>query len=367
VIEVRAPGRVNLIGEHTDYNDGFVMPAAIGYYTHVRARRRDDRIVTVRSDRFPEPAAFQLDRLPRTRRGDWADYARGILIELAAGGIALRGADVLVTATLPLGAGLSSSASFEIALALAMLAAAEASMESTEIARLAQCAEHEHVGIRSGIMDQFAVLRSHAHHAMLLDTRTLEVELVPVPERAAIVVANTMVKHALAASEYNARRAECEAGVRILQQTLPRIRALRDVTLEMLEQHEADLPAVVYRRCRHVVTEDARAGEAANALRAGNLAALGSLLNASHESLKNDYEVSCPELDRMVEIARTIEGVYGARMTGGGFGGCTVNLVAADRAAAFARRLARAYRTQTGTMPEIYDGTPVDGAQVLHA
>ena len=358
MIEVRTPGRVNLIGEHTDYNDGFVMPAAIGYYTFVHAQPLDSPSVILSSP----SVTFTLGALPHERRGDWTDYPRGILIELERAGIALHGAKLDVSATLPIGAGLSSSASFEIAIALAMLAASNASMDPTALALLAQRSEHEHVGIRSGIMDQFAVLRARAGHVLLLDTRSLAVEHVPFPDGARLVIANTMVHHALASSEYNARRAECEAGVTAIRRRFPDVRALRDVSLEMLDRCKADLSETIYRRCRHVVTENARVLEAAGSLRANDLTHLGRLMHESHESLQNDYQVSCAELDAMVRVAQSLDGCYGARMTGGGFGGCTVNLVAAPAADAFARALASGYRRATGITPELYDGTPVAGA-----
>ncbi|HTU69884.1 MAG TPA: galactokinase [Candidatus Baltobacteraceae bacterium] len=364
MIEVRTPGRVNLIGEHTDYNDGFVMPAAIGYYTVVHARPRTDREVMIRSDRFGQPALFTLGALPRARRGDWTDYARGILIELEQHGATLHGAALDVTATLPIGAGLSSSASFEISIALAMLAVSGITMDPTELALLAQRSEHEHVGIRAGIMDQFAVLCARAGHVLMLDTRSLAVDHVPFGAGARLIVANTMVKHALASSEYNQRRAQCEEGVALMQRRFPEIRALRDVSLEMLERCKADLPEVIYRRCRHVVSEDARVLDAAVALREANFPRLGRLMDESHASLKNDYEVSCVELDALVEIAQRLDGCYGARMTGGGFGGCTVNLVAAASADAFAAALADGYRRATSITPDLYDGTPAAGAHV---
>jgi galactokinase len=366
VSEARAPGRVNVIGEHTDYNDGFVLPAAIGYFTTVRARWRNDRIVEIRSEAFGEQATFDLDRIPLTRLGDWRDYARGVLVEFAQLGIALCGARIDVSATLPLGAGLSSSASFEIAIALAMLAGAKATMDRTELAQLAQRSEHEHVGIRSGIMDQFVVLHARAGHALLLDTRSLAFEHVPVPNNAAIVVANTMVKHALAAGEYNARRHECEAGVAVLQRRYPGVRALRDASLAMLEACRAELPDIVYRRCRHVITENQRVLDAVRALRTGELRQLGERMNESHESLANDYDVSCAELNVMVRIARSL-GAYGARMTGGGFGGCTISLIDAERASEFREALARAYARETGIVPQLYDGTPVAGAAMIDA
>jgi galactokinase len=363
---VRAPGRVNLIGEHTDYNDGFVLPAAIGYYTNVDARPRDDRLVEIGSDAFEDRVTYDLDRLPEERANDWTDYARGILVELEREGIALRGAVLRVSATLPLGSGLSSSASFEIAIALAMLACADATLDRTALALLAQRSEHAHVGIRSGIMDQFVVLHAHAGHALLLDTRSLAYEHVPVPHGAALVIANTMVKHALAGSEYNARRTECEAGVAALQRRFPEVRALRDASLAMLQACRGELDPTIYRRCRHVIAENARVFQAAEALRAGDLPRAGQSMNESHESLVHDYEVSCSELNAMVSLAQA-HGAYGARMTGGGFGGCTINLVPAERVRNFREALVKAYSEETGIVPQLYDGTPVAGAALAHA
>jgi galactokinase len=364
MIRARAPGRVNLIGEHTDYNDGFVMPAAIGYATQADATPRDDRRVEIASAAFDEPLVFDLEALPQGRRNDWGDYARGILIELGRCGVTLRGANVHVSSTIPLGAGLSSSASFEVALALAMLAVSGATLGQVEIARLAQRAENDSVGARSGIMDQFAVLFGEAGNATFLDTRSLEFAHLPVPPQARIVIGNTMVKHALAGGEYNARRAQCEEAVEVLQRWYPEIRALRDVTLADLEAHHNDLSPTVFRRARHVVTENARVRDAAAALEAGDVGAFGALMNASHDSLRDDYEVSCPELDAMVYAARECDGVFGARMTGGGFGGCTVNLVEANAVPEFRRRVAEGYRAATGIDAALYDGTPVDGASV---
>lgn len=361
LIETRAPGRVNLIGEHTDYNDGFVLPCAIAYDTSVFASPRGDRMLTVRS-RLGEPAAFDLDRLPLERRGAWSDYARGMLIELRHAGIDLRGGDLRVTGTVPLGAGLSSSASFEVAVGLALLALAHAQMKPLELARLAQRAEIEHVGTRCGIMDQFTVLFAKAGHVMLLDTRTLDFEAIPLPPGIAIVICNTMVRHDLASSHYNERRAECERAAHLLN-----VRALRDVSMEQLLHARSRLTPQLFARARHVISENGRVLEAASALRAGDLERLGSLLYASHESLRTDYAVSCPELDAMVEIARTHSATIGARMTGGGFGGCTVNVVRAESAGEFRMYMATEYRLRTGIVPEIYDGTPSAGACVMDA
>lgn len=360
-VQTRAPGRVNLVGEHTDYNDGFVLPCAIGYDTRVQATARADRMLTVRS-RFDEPAVFDLDRLPEQRRGAWSDYVRGVLIELQRAAVALRGADLRISATVPLGAGLSSSASFEIAVALAMLALADARMPPLELAKLAQRAEIEHVGTRCGIMDQVAVLLAREGCALFLDTRTLEYRHIPVPREIAVVICNTMVRHDLSAGAYNERRSECERSVLLLRSRYPHIHALRDLDMQQLEAARSLLPALLFERARHVVGENARVLQTADALRRGDLRRAGELLYESHESLRTDFGVSCPELDTMVALAKEFDGTIGARMTGGGFGGCTVNLVYADRAGEFRSHIATAFPRETGIVPEMYDGTPSAGA-----
>ena len=364
-VKTRAPGRVNLIGEHTDYNDGFVLPCAIAYETVATASERVDRIVSVQS-RFDDSASFELDRLPSQRLGLWSDYVRGVLIELRQFGVDLPGANLRVTGSVPLGAGLSSSASFEIAVALAMLALADAPMNMVELAQLAQRAETRHAGTKCGIMDQFAVLFGRQGHALFLDTRSLHFELVPLPAQTAIVICNTMVKHELAAGAYNERRAQCEQSVHLLRERYPEIRALRDVTPEQLLEASALLPPLILARARHVVTENVRVLQAVQAMRAGDLPAFGALMYASHESLQSDYAVSAPELDTMVALAKAFDGTIGARMTGGGFGGCTVNLVHAPRAGEFCAYIAAAYERETGIAPEIYDGSPSAGASVIH-
>lgn len=360
-VQTRAPGRVNLIGEHTDYNDGFVLPCAIACDTRVHGTPRPDRTITARSQ-FDEPAVFDLERLPEERSGEWTDYVRGIAIELRRASVDLRGADLRITGTMPLGAGLSSSASFEIAVALAMLALAHEQMPVLELARLAQRAEIEHVGTRCGIMDQAAVLLAKKGCALFLDTRSLAFRHVPVPPDVAVVVCNTMVKHDLSAGAYNERRSECERSVELLRKRYPTIGALRDVDLRQLDAACALLPPVLFRRARHVVGENTRVLETVEALQTGNLARVGELLYESHRSLRDDYEVSCPQLDTMVAAAQAFDGTIGARMTGGGFGGCTVNLVRADRAGAFRNHVAAAYERETGIVPQMYDGTPSDGA-----
>ena len=362
----QAPGRVNLIGEHTDYNDGFVMPAAIGFCTRVGIAPRADRKLAIFSENYSEQVEFDLDHLPATRAGHWSDYVVGVVTMLVRSGQKLGGANVLVDGDVPQGAGLSSSASIEVAIGYALLDLADAPGDRTELDRsklalLCQRAENEFVGARCGIMDQFIASHGKRDQALLLDCRSLEYRLLPLPDGVALAICNTMVKHSIAQGEYNQRRAECEAGVRGLSKHLPHARALRDVTLVDLDAYGSELPEVVRRRCRHVIGENTRVLSAAAALEVGDLQAFGRLMRESHRSLRDDFEVSCTELDLMVELAERGDGVYGTRMTGGGFGGCTIALVKTDCVGAFQRTIKEGYERSTGCMPEIYVCAAADG------
>jgi len=382
----QAPGRVNLIGEHTDYNDGFVMPAAIGFSTRVSIAPRPDRKVVIHSENYSEQVEFDLDRLPATRAGHWSDYAIGVVKMLERSGKNLGGANLLVDGDVPQGAGLSSSASMEVAVGYALLDLADRAggrdqihraeidqssvdqdpvdpspVDRTRLALLCQQAENEFVGARCGIMDQFVSSHGKRGKALLLDCRSLEYRLLPLPDDVALAICNTMVKHSIAKGEYNQRRAECEAGVRGLSKYLPNARVLRDVTPEDLEAYGHELPDVIVRRCRHVIGENARVLEAAAALELGDLQAFGELMRQSHRSLRDDFEVSCAELDLMVELAEQAGGVYGTRMTGGGFGGCTIALVQAGCVEAFQRTVQEGYERSTGCKPEIYVCSAADG------
>jgi galactokinase len=359
----RAPGRVNVIGEHTDYNDGFVMPAALEFYTWVAADKREDRVIEVYSDHFDEKISLSLDGLDGPRRRHWSDFIRGVAAVLQNAGYKLAGANLVIHGEVPLGAGLSSSASLEVAAALALSSVSGIDVPRLELVKLCQKAEHEFVGTRCGIMDQFVAVHGAAGHALMLDCRSLEYELLPVPHDLRLVVCNSMIRHELASGEYNRRRADCEEGVKLLQTPLPGIRALRDVSGADLEAWKRVLPATVYRRCRHVVTENQRVLEAAKALQSRDTERFGHLMYRSHASLRDDYEVSCRELDLLVDLASSSPGVYGARMTGGGFGGCTVNLLKADACDSFKDQISRAYREATGIVPEIYVCEPGQGAQ----
>ena len=358
----RAPGRVNLIGEHTDYNDGFVMPVAIDFSTWVAVSEREDRALHIYSEQFDQGIELPLDGLAGPPRKHWSDFVRGVAAVLEARGVRLSGANLVVNGQVPMGAGLSSSASLEVASAIALLSISHANLPSLDLVKICQRAEHEYVGTRCGIMDQFIAVFGRSAHALKLDCRSLDYEVLPIPTGVRLVICNSMVKHELAAGEYNRRRADCEAGVRILQQYLPKVRALRDVGIAELEKYRQQLPDVVYRRCRHVVSEDDRVLTAANALSAGDLPRFGQLMYQSHRSLRDDYEVSCRELDLLVEIASECEGVYGSRMTGGGFGGCTVALIHAEAAQSFQARIAEAYKKETGTIPDVYVCSATEGA-----
>ncbi len=359
----RAPGRVNLIGEHTDYNDGFVMPMAIGFYTWVAAAQRDDRIVQVYSDRFDEDITLSLDALSGPPRKHWGDFVRGVAGVLQDAGHPLSGANIVIHGNVPLGAGLSSSASLEVSLALALTSVYGIDLPRLDLVKLSQAAEHQYVGTRCGIMDQFIAGFAEAGNALMLDCRSLQYRLLPIPPHVRVVVCNSMVRHELASGEYNRRRADCETGVKELQLRLPGIRALRDVTIADLENDKDLLSESVYRRCRHVVSENHRVLAAAHALQSGEAELFGHMMYQSHASLRTDYEVSCPELDLLVDLASSRRGVYGARMTGGGFGGCTVNLVGSDFAAEFQTEIATMYKEKTGITPEIYVCEPAQGAE----
>jgi galactokinase len=365
---VRAPGRVNLIGEHTDYNDGFVFPAAIDRDVLIAGARRNDSQVRSYALNFNQSSTFPLENTePATEgRERWSNYVRAMAWVFAQEKLPLSGINCVVQGDVPLGAGLSSSAAMLVASGLALATAAGTTLDPVRLALLAQRGEREFVGVNVGIMDQFISALGQKSHALLIDTRSLTYEAVPLPQSGvSIVIADTNKKRGLVDSEYNTRRAECEQAVEILRRFLPDIQALRDVSMEAFTRYEAQLPEVVRKRARHVITEDARTLESVIALKAGDLARFGQLMNASHESLKNGYQVSCKELDALVEAARAVEGVYGARMTGAGFGGCTVSLVADSAVAAFQRDVPPRYKQATGLNTTIYVTTAAQGAQRL--
>jgi galactokinase len=361
----RAPGRVNLIGEHTDYNGGFVLPMALDRETVVAAAPREGPRVTVHSLNEDESAEFDLLNPGGGRRGHWLDYVEGVAQALAGRGFRLAGAELMILSDVPAGAGLSSSAALEISAGLALSELAGAEVDRVTLALAGQQAEHEYVGTRCGIMDQFVAATARAGHALLIDCRTLEATHVPLDTReAAVVVCDTRVRHELATSEYNTRRAECERGVELLREFLPGVTQLRDVSAEDFRRHEARLPEPVRSRCRHVVTEDERTLAMVGALEANDLAGAGRLMYASHESLRRDYEVSSRELDELVAIAASLGGAaFGARMTGGGFGGSTVNLVRRAALDEFVRAISAGYERSVGVAPAVYVSEPGGGAE----
>jgi galactokinase len=359
----RAPGRVNLIGEHTDYNEGFVTPVAMDLYTWVAAAPRKDARVQVYSQNLCERAAMDLQHLNLQVQRHWSAYVLGVAASLRMSGAEIGGANLLVEGRVPMGAGLSSSASLEVAAGYALLESSGLSRSPVELAKICQRAENEFAGARCGIMDQMIACCGRANDALILDCRTLGFQLLPLFSDAQFVVCNSMVKHDHAAGEYNARRADCETATRILVGEMPGVRALRDVSLVDLERYAQLLPEVVYRRSRHVISENVRVLAARDALEHGDPESFGRLMHESQRSLKEDYEVSSAELDLLVEIASGIAGAYGSRMTGGGFGGCTISLVRSGAVEEFQSAIARAYELATGRQPDIYIVRASDGVR----
>jgi galactokinase len=364
-MQCSAPGRVNLIGEHTDYSGGFVMPAAIDFRTIATIRPRLDARILITSQNMGEEVEYSAAALPAAARKHWSDYPMGVAWSLAGEGVSLRGFELSLEGNVPLGAGLSSSASIEVATAFALLELAGASLPLATIALACQRAENAFVGARSGIMDQFIACAGQQDHALMLDTRSLEYRLLPIPEHVRLIICNSMVKHEHAGGQYNVRREEVEEGTRILHSHISSISSLRDATEEQLSQCESQMPPNVFRRCRHIITENNRVQLAASALERGDLAAFGALMAEAHISFRDDFEASCRELDTLVEIAASLPGCYGARMTGGGFGGCTVNLVAESKADQFRQQIHARYRDITGIDADIYLCRASDGAKRL--
>jgi len=364
-VEVRrAPGRVNLIGEHTDYNDGFVLPMALEFAIEMAGRLRPGPEVRVHSRDYRESVAFRVDRpIEPDPAHLWSNYVRGVLWALAQAGIRLEGMDLAFGGDVPQGAGLSSSAALEVVTAEVVRGLTGFAIEGPDLARLCQKAENDFVGMKCGIMDQFVSLMGRADHALFLDCRSLEHELIPLElGDHLIAIVDSGVKHELVGSEYNRRREECGAGVAALRRRFPAILALRDATLKDLALCAEELSPTVQKRCRHVITECGRVLESKQALRRGDLARFGRLMNASHDSLRDDYEVSCPEIDLLVDLARAVPGVAGARITGGGFGGCTVNLLAGSALERFKDLVPARYAKETGITPRLFLTRAADGA-----
>jgi galactokinase len=361
---VRSPGRVNLIGEHTDYNDGWALPVALDVGTNVAARRRDDRVLRVIAPRMQATDEVPVDDL-RPREGpEWARYVRGSAVLLRDMGCELPGADLLIDSDLPIGAGLSSSASLELGIAVAFTTLADYAIDGAALARLGQRVENEIVGVRSGIMDQLAIALGVAGHALLIDCRSLDTQPVPIPRGVQILVLDSAVPRSLAGSAYNQRRTDCESALRTLQSVDPRLRALRDVTTELMAAEGWRLADRERRRARHVVSENGRVLNAVAALRRDEVDLFGQLLTQSHASLRDDYEVSSPDLDALVDIAHHTPGVLGARLTGAGFGGCAVALATADQAAHATAAIVDRYRRTTGRPGSAWVCEPSQGTHL---
>lgn len=361
---VAAPGRVNLIGEHTDYNDGFVLPMAIERWTVIAAAPGEPRRITLRSATAKGDAAIDLSQPVERGEPAWSNYPRGVIAGFQRLGATLEGFDALIDSEVPLGGGLSSSAALEVATATVLEAMTGRVLDPVEKALLCQRAEHEFAGVPCGIMDQFTSVMAKEGHLLLLDCRSRTTELVPMRDASvAVLIINTNVHHELANGEYARRRAQCEAAAKVLQ--MP---SLRDATPAGLQAAHGNMEPVVFRRARHVITEIERTQQAARAIRAGDWQATWQLMSASHASLRDDFEVSCAELDLVVELAQTIGergGVIGCRMTGGGFGGCAVSLVRAEAIPEITRQLADDYRKKTGLEPAIFSSRPAGGARVF--
>jgi galactokinase len=362
-----APARVNLIGEHTDYTGGLVMPMAIDFRTVAVLSKRDDQRAVFYSANYEEETSSEVASLERAPKGHWSDYPAGVLWSLQQQGIVVRGFNISLSGDVPLGAGLSSSASVEVATALALLAHAGASLPLKELATLCRRAENEYVGAKSGIMDQFVVAGAVAHRAMLLDCRSLTFELLPLPDQVRVVICNSMVKHAVATGEYGDRRDEVESGQAILQHERSHIRLLRDATLDDLEACKTKMSAASFARCKHIITENQRVLDAREALLHDDMKQFGSIMVEAHKSMRDDFAASCEEVDALVEIATRQPGCFGARITGGGFGGCTVNIVRAEVAEQFVATLKREYAAKTGIAAECFISAPSNGALAMVA
>ena len=359
-----APGRVNLIGEHTDYNDGFVLPMAIDRFTVLAANRSTKREVTLNSVTTGETATFNLRNQVQRGEPAWSNYVRGVVAGFQERGIKVGGFNAVIDSTVPFGGGVSSSAALEVATATLLEAMAGKTLDSIEKALLCQRAEHLFAGVPCGIMDQFTSVLAKENHALMLDCRSRTATLVPMTDPSVtVLIVNSNVRHRLVDGLYASRRQQCETAAKILK-----VQALRDATLKDLTAVSKSMEPVVFRRARHVITENERTLQAADSIGKGNWSHVGSLMYASHASLRDDYEVSCPELDAIVEIARSIpdrEGMIGCRMTGAGFGGCAVALIRTEAAKSIARKFEEGYETSTGNIASIFTSRPAGGARVV--
>ena len=369
-LTVRAPGRVNLIGEHTDYNGGFVLPMAIDRSVQIAAGPNMSQSVVVHSIDYKECDRFELaDIQPDDKR--WSNYLRGVVKVMIESGIEIQGFDAVVTGDIPQGAGLSSSAAFEVAVAFLLDALSNSRLEKTALALFAQRAENEFVGVQCGIMDQFASALAQVDSCLLLDCRSLEFNSIPLnleTSAASIVVTNSGVQRGLVDSAYNIRRQQCNEGAAAMQQILRRpIGSLRDVSLSELNSNMDKLSPIVAKRCRHVISENRRVIEAAEALKSVELPRFGELMDGSHVSLRDDFEVSCPQVDLLVQLSRSHRGCFGSRMTGGGFGGCIVSLMETSALATYQSTVVDRYEKETGRVAQVYICKSVPGASVVEA
>jgi len=362
-----APARVNLIGEHTDYTGGLVMPMAIGFSTVAVVSSREDGRAVFYSENYGEEASFEISTLKREPRGNWSDYPAGVLWSLMQEGIKVSGFNMNLKGDVPLGSGLSSSASIEVATAMALLSHAKTELPLEKIATVCRRAENEYVGAQTGIMDQFVVAGGVKHRAMMLDCRSLGFELLPLPGKIRVVICNSMVKHEHSEGEYGDRRGEVEAGQAVLQKERKGVELLRDATLEDLEACRDKMPAANFARCKHIITENARVLKAREALLESDMERFGRLMVEAHASMRDDFAASCEEVDALVEIAMRQTGCFGARITGGGFGGCTVNVVRVEYAEAFVAAVREEYRKAIGIVAECFVCEPSDGALALLA
>ena len=358
----RAPGRVNIIGEHTDYNDGFVLPTTSSAYTNVIAEKRDDRQVRLVSRNLQDEQSFSLDDTAISESPIWADYARGVAVELEAHGTRLCGADITIDGNIPIGGGLSSSASFEVSIAVALLGLAGVTLSEKKIAQICRLAEIRFAGVNCGIMDQLAIAGCERGKAMLIDCRTLTTKHVDIPAHARLLVVDSGVRHQLPDSDYNERATECAEAVGILSTDNTRVKALRDASLDMLESSKGQLGDLLFRRAHHIVTENQRVLDAFDVLQASDLEALGKLISQSHESLRDDFQISCGPVDRLVEIADACPGTLGSRQIGGGFGGCVLCLTTDEQLDAVREQITVEYSQVSGEDPWVHVVEPSDPA-----
>jgi galactokinase len=357
-----APGRVNVIGEHTDYTGGLVMPTTTAAYTWVAASPRTDRSVTVRSLDLEDEHSFDLDDIQRSTKPKWFDYIKGVAVLLEQKGRRLAGASFVIDSEIPIGGGLSSSAALEVVFATAFLDLAGTTMPRTEIAQLCQRAEIEYAGVNCGVMDQIAIACCHRGSAMLLDCRSLKSKQVQLPDGIRFLLTDSGVKHKLSEGDYNQRTDECAEATRMLSNQFEGMKSLRDLSPDSLEDHRTRLGDRLYRRCRHVTSENKRVLEAYEALGSGDFARLGELVSASHGSLRDDFEVSCVEVDSLVEIADSCEGVLGSRMVGAGFGGCVLSVTRADKLEQTMLQICNEHEALTGRAPWMHVVTATDAA-----